>query len=61
MSWNIGDTKNLFLKLKKMGLYYVVLTTPETPHQKLTLTFVEMQELQDIEDSDPKDEISCLI
>ena len=42
MSWNIGDNRNLFLKLNsKLGLYYVVLTTPETSPGKLTLTVVE--------------------
>ena len=31
MSRNIGDNRNLFLKLKpKLGLYHVVLTTPKT-------------------------------
>ena len=30
MNWNIGDNRNLFLKLKsKLGLYHVVLTTPK--------------------------------
>ena len=36
MSWNVGENKNLFLKLKsKMGFYHVVLTTPKTSHEKL--------------------------
>ena len=44
MSWNIGDKRNLFLKLKsKLGLYHVVLTTPKTFPKKLTLTVVETQ------------------
>ena len=44
MSWNIGENRNLFLKLKsKLGLYHVVLTTPETSPEKITLTLVEMQ------------------
>ena len=61
MSWNIGDNINLFLKLKsKLGLYHVVLTTPKTSPEKLTLTVVEMQQLPDIEKSDSKEEISCL-
>ena len=61
MSWNIGDNRNLFLKLKsKFGLYHVVLTTPKTSPEKLSLTVVEMQELPDIEKTDSKDEISCL-
>ena len=43
-----------------MGLYHVVLTTPETSPEKLTLTVVEMQQLTDIEKPDSKEEISCL-
>ena len=55
MSWNIGDNRNLFLKLKsKLGLYHVVLTTPKTSPAKLTLTVVEMQQLPDIEKTDFK-------
>ena len=61
MSWNIGDNRNLFLKLKlNLGLYLVVLTTPKTSPKKLTLTVVEMQQLPDIEKTDSKEEISCL-
>ena len=44
MSWNIGDNRNFFLKLKsKSGLYHVVLTTPKFSPERLTLTVVEMQ------------------
>ena len=61
MSWIIGDIGNLFLKLKsKLGLYHVVLKTPKTSPEKLTLTVVEMQQLPDIEKTDSKNEISCL-
>ena len=61
MSWNIGDNRNLFLKLKsKLGLYHVVLTTPKSSPEKLTLTVVEMQQLPDIEKTDSEKEISCL-
>ena len=61
MSWNIGDNTNHFLKLKsKLGLYYVLLTTPKTSSEKLKLTMVEMQQLPDIEKTDSKEEISCL-
>ena len=61
MSWNIGDNRNLFLKLKsKLGLYHVVLTIPKTSPEKLTLTVVEMRQLPDIENTDSKKEISCL-
>ena len=61
MSWSIGDNRNFFLKLKsKLGLYHVVLTTPKTSPEKLTLTVVEMQQLPNIEKTDSKEEISCL-
>ena len=61
MSGNIGDNRNLFLKLKsKLGLYHVVLTNPKTSPKKLTLTGVEMQQKPDIEKNDSKDEKSCL-
>ena len=61
MSWNIGDNRNLLLKLKsKLGLYHVVLTTPKSSPEKLTLTAVEMQRLPDIEKIDSKEEISRL-
>ena len=55
MSWNVGDNRNLFLKLKaKLGLYDVVLKTPKTSPEKLTLTVVEKQQLPDIEKTDSK-------
>ena len=55
MSWKIGDKRNLFLKLKsKLGLYHVVLTTPKTSPEKLTLTVVEMQQLPDLEKADSR-------
>ena len=60
MSWNIGDNRNLLLKLKsKLGLYHVVLTTPKTSPKKLTLTVVEMQQVPDIEKTDSEQEKSC--
>ena len=60
MSWNIGDNRNLFLKLKtKLGLYHVELKSKDSP-DKITLTLVETQQLPDIEEVDSKDEISCL-
>ena len=61
MSRNIGENKNLFLKLKsKLGLYHVVPTTPKTSSKKTTLTIDEMQQLPEIEKVDSKNEISCL-
>ena len=60
MSWNIGDSRNLFLQLKtKLGLYHVELKSKDSP-EKNTLTLVETQQLPDIEKSDSRDEISCL-
>ena len=61
MSWNIGDNRNLFLKLEsKLGLYHVVLTTPKTSSEKLNLTVAEMQQLPDFEKTDSKDKKSRL-
>ena len=60
MSWNIGDNRNLFLKLKsKLILYLVELKSKDFP-EKITLTLVETQQLPDIDKTDSKDEISCL-
>ena len=60
MSWNIGDNRNLFLKLKsKLGLYHVELRSKDSP-EKITLILVETQKVPDIEKADSKDEISCL-
>ena len=60
MSWNIGDNRNLFLKLiTKLGLYHVELKTKDSL-EKIMLTLVETQQLPDIEKSDSRDEISCL-
>ena len=61
MSWNIGENRNLFLKLKsKLGLHHVVLTTPKTSPEKINLALVETQQLPEIEKVDSKNEISCL-
>ena len=60
MSWNIGDNRNLFLKLKpKLGLYHVELRSKDSP-EKITLTLVETQQLPDIDKGYSKDEISFL-
>ena len=60
MSWNIGDNRNLFLKLKtKLGLYHVGFKCKDSP-EKITLTLVETQQLPDIEKSDSREEIFCL-
>ena len=50
MSWNIGDNRNFFLKPKsQLGLYHVLLTTPETAPKKDIPTLVEIQKMPDIE------------
>ena len=60
MSWNIGDNRNFFLKLKtKLGLYHVELKSQDSP-EKITLFLVETQQLPDNEKPDSKDEIFCL-
>ena len=60
MSRNIGDNRNLFLKLKsKLGLHHVVLATPKISPEEHTLTVVEIQQLPDIEKTISKEEISC--
>ena len=52
MRWNIGDNRNLFLKLKtKLGLYHVDLKSKDS-HEKSTPTLVETQQLPDIEEAD---------
>ena len=59
MSWNIRDSRNLFLGLKsKLGPCHVVLPTPKTSPGKLTLTVVGMQQLPDIEKTSSKEVIS---
>ena len=61
MSWNIGDNRNLFLKLQsKLGLYQLVLTTPKTSPEKTELTVVEKHQLPVNEKTDSKKEISRL-
>ena len=61
MSWNNGNDRNLFLKLKtKMGLYNVELKKPKDCPEKITPTLVDTQQLPDIEKVLSKDEISCL-
>ena len=62
MSWNIGDNRNLFLKLEtKIGLYHVELRgKPKDSTEKIMLTLVETQQLPDNEKADSKDDISCL-
>ena len=57
MSWNFGDNKNLFPKLKtEVGLYHVELRKPKDFPEKSTLTLIETQQLPDMEKSDSKDD-----
>ena len=59
ISWNSGDNRNLFLKLKsKLGLSHVVLTILKKTPKNFLLTPVEMQQLPDIETTDSNEEIS---
>ena len=62
MSWNIGDNRNLLLKLKiKLGMYHVEPRSKPTDSPGIIrLTLVETQQLPNIEKADSKDEISCL-
>ena len=60
MSWNIGDNRNLFLKLRtKLRLYHVEPKSKNSPG-RITLTLLKTQQLPDIEKLDSKDEISCI-
>ena len=59
VSWNIGDYRNFFLKLKsKKVLHHDVLTSLRTSPEKLTLAVVEMRQLTAIENTFSKDEMS---
>ena len=61
MSWNIGDNRNFFLKLKsKLGLNHVVFTTVKSSTEKIAQTVVEMQQLPDAESTDYKVKFPCL-
>ena len=61
MSWNIGDNRNVFLKLRtKLGLYQVLLTSSEQTPKKVNLTIVEMQQLPEVGKFDSEDEIFSL-
>ena len=61
MSWNIGENRNLFLKLKsKLNFTMLYQQHPKLLPKKITYTLVEMQQLPEIEKVDSKNEISCL-
>ena len=56
MSWNIGFSRNLVLKLQnKLGLFHIVL---QVKSQKLSLTVLESQNLPKLQDLDTESQIS---
>ena len=61
MSCNLGDNRNVFLKLRtKLWLYHVLLTSSEQTPKKVNLTIVEMQGLPEVGKFDSENEI-CLM
>ena len=57
-SWNIGDIRKLFLRLKtNLGHYLVVLTTSKISPKDSSLTLDEMQQLQNIEKVDCRNQL----
>ena len=61
MSWNIGDNRNVFLKLRTtLGLYHVLLTSSEQTPKKVNLTIVEIQQLPEVGKFDSENKISSL-
>ena len=60
MIWNIGDARNLFVRLQaKLGLHYVLLTTPKNSLENFTLTVVGMPQLPDFGKTDLKRNFSA--
>ena len=56
MSWNIGFSRNLVLKLQnKLGLFHIVL---QEKFQKFSLTVLESQNLPKLQDLDTESQIS---
>ena len=56
MSWNIGFSRNLVLKLQnKLGIFHIVL---QEKSQKLSLTVLESQNLPKLQDLDTESQIS---
>ena len=55
MSWNIGFSRNLVLKLQnKLGLFHIVL---QEKSQKCSLTILESQNLPQLQDLDTESQI----
>ena len=62
MSWNVGDTRNISLRLKSnLGSSHVVLNTPKASPKKKKPTAFDMHVLQYIGKTDPTEEIFCLL
>ena len=60
MSWNFGDFRNEFHKLKtKLAVHHIVLITAKASPGEPTLTVLEMHKLRDFENIDPKKQLSC--
>ena len=61
MNWNIGENRNLFLKLKsKLGLCPCCTNNTQNFSQKTSLTLVEVRQLPQLEKVDSKNGIACL-
>ena len=61
-TWNVGDYRNLFLKLNTQNWdsLMLYLQLQKLLPTKLKLTVVEMQQLPDNEKTDSQEETSCL-
>ena len=60
MSWNFGETRNLFNKLRtQLGHFHVVPITPKSSLNKITLTIAKLQQLSELKQCG--DEISCVV
>ena len=61
LSLNIGDNRNVFLKLvTTLGLYHVLLASSEQAPKKVSLTIVEMQQSPEVGKFESENEICCL-
>ena len=61
MSSNNAENSNQFLKLKpEIGLYHLVVETKITSTGNFARSFVEMQQIINIDETDHKNEIACV-
>ena len=60
MSWNVGNIRSLFLKLISKLVLFLVLTTPKSSPENLTLILVEEQQWLNIKITYSKEENFCL-